>query len=68
MNNNETQGKAKKIAGRVKQAAGILVGDQKLEQEGAADRADGAIREGVGRAQRKVGKFVEELGEKIQRS
>jgi len=50
----ETRGKVKKLQGRVKEATGILAGDRKLEQEGAQQRAEGAVQEGLGKAGRKL--------------
>jgi uncharacterized protein YjbJ (UPF0337 family) len=51
---DEVKGKAENLKGRVKQAAGSLSGDKKLEAEGAVDRARGAAQEKVGEAKRKL--------------
>ena len=67
MNKDELQGKGKKIKGHVKQEAGRLSGDERLSQEGADDRLEGEIQEGVGKARRKVGEAVERLGRKVKR-
>jgi uncharacterized protein YjbJ (UPF0337 family) len=67
MNKDEIQGKAENIKGRVKEAAGTLTGNERLESEGASDRAEGAIRKEAGTARRKVGEAIEDLGEKIKR-
>ena len=54
MSDDEVKGKAENLKGRVKQAAGSLTGDKKLEAEGAFDRAKGAAQEKVGEAKRKL--------------
>jgi uncharacterized protein YjbJ (UPF0337 family) len=41
-------GSAKEIKGSVKQAAGKLVGDAKLESQGRAEKAAGKIQNAVG--------------------
>jgi uncharacterized protein YjbJ (UPF0337 family) len=41
-------GSAKEIKGSVKQAAGKLVGDAKLESQGAAEKTAGKIQNAVG--------------------
>ncbi len=38
-------GRAKKLKGRVKEAAGALTGDKKLKQEGIADQFIGGIKQ-----------------------
>lgn len=66
MNRDEIEGKKENVKGRVKEAAGTLVGNKDLEAEGANERADGAAREQVGKAKRKVGEAIEDLGKKIK--
>jgi uncharacterized protein YjbJ (UPF0337 family) len=67
MNKDEIQGKAENIKGRVKEAAGTLTGNERLESEGASERAEGDLREKAATARRKIGEAVEDLGEKIKR-
>ena len=57
---DELKGKAENLKGRVKQAAGSLTGDKKLEAEGAVERVKGAAEEKVGEAKRKVKEAEEE--------
>ncbi|HVD40666.1 MAG TPA: CsbD family protein [Solirubrobacterales bacterium] len=40
--------------GRVKEAAGSLTGDDELKNEGKADRASGAVKDGIDKATDKV--------------
>lgn len=42
------EGAAKTTEGRIKEAVGKLVGDQKLEVEGEAEQAEGKIQNAVG--------------------
>jgi uncharacterized protein YjbJ (UPF0337 family) len=67
MNRDELDGKADQIKGKVKKAAGDLTDNDRLHDEGAADEAAGEVQEGFGRARRKVGDAIEDLGEKIKR-
>lgn len=63
----EARGKAKKVTGRVKEAAGIITGNRALEQEGSRQRAEGAVQETIGKAGRKVGEFVDEVAKAIKK-
>lgn len=51
-------GKVDEIKGRVKEAAGVLTADQKLEQEGKADQAIGKIKQGLEKVVDKVRKTI----------
>ena len=66
-NRDEVEGKKENLKGRIKEAAGTLTGDRDLESEGANERAGGAVQEGLGRARRKVGEAIEDLGEDVKR-
>jgi uncharacterized protein YjbJ (UPF0337 family) len=67
MNRDEIEGKKENLKGRIKEAAGALTGNEDLESEGANERADGAVQEGLGRARRKVGEAIEDLGKDVKR-
>jgi uncharacterized protein YjbJ (UPF0337 family) len=67
MNKDELDGKADQIKGRVKKGIGDLTGDDTLRDEGVTDEAGGEIREGFGKARRKVGEALEDAGEKFKR-
>ena len=67
MNRDEIEGKKDNVKGRVKEAAGTLTGNEELEKRGADERAKGELQEGFGRARRKVGEAIEDLGEEIKR-
>jgi uncharacterized protein YjbJ (UPF0337 family) len=66
-NRDEFEGKAEQVKGRMKQAVGNLTNDDELRSEGAADEAAGNVQEGFGRARRKVGEAIEDIGENIKR-
>jgi uncharacterized protein YjbJ (UPF0337 family) len=51
----ESRGKVMKLKGRVREAAGIITGNRKLERQGARQRAVGAVHESVGKARRRAG-------------
>ena len=67
MNKDELKGKHKQIKGQVKQEIGARRGDPDLVSEGDRDRAVGEVQEGYGKARRKVGKAIEEIGRKVKR-
>jgi len=66
-NRDEIEGRKENLRGRIKEAAGTLTGDRDLENDGAKERAGGAVQEGLGRARRKVGEALEDLGEDVKR-
>ena len=48
MNNDRIEGMAKQAKGVVKETAGKVMGDAKLEAEGKADRVEGKVQNTVG--------------------
>jgi uncharacterized protein YjbJ (UPF0337 family) len=66
-NRDEVEGRAENVKGRIKEAAGTLTGNPDLENEGANERAGGALQEGLGKARRKVGEAIEDIGEDLKR-
>jgi uncharacterized protein YjbJ (UPF0337 family) len=67
MNRDELDGRVDKVKGKMKQAAGDLTDNERLHDEGVADEASGSVQEGFGRAKRKVGEAIEDVGEDIKR-
>ena len=67
MNRDEREGTEKNVSGRIKQATGTLTGNRDLEEKGADERAEGEVQGEFGRARRKVGEVIEDLGEDIKR-
>jgi uncharacterized protein YjbJ (UPF0337 family) len=60
MNKDHVKGAAEKAKGAVKDAAGGLTGDSKLQTEGKLDKAKGAIHKAVGDAKDAVKKAVDD--------
>ena len=65
INDDEVKGNVDKASGTVKEKMGRAMGDPILENEGADQRTGGDIQAGFGKARRKVGEAVEDLGEKL---
>lgn len=66
-NRDELEGQKDQVKGRVKQAWGDVTGDEQMRDEGIADEASGDVQEGFGRARRKVGEAIEDIGENLKR-
>ena len=62
-NKAEIKGKIKKAKGTIKEEVGHAVGNRRMENQGAADRRKGDVQETVGKARRKVGDAVKDVGE-----
>ena len=54
MNKDQVQGRATEAKGDIKEAAGKVVGNQKLQGEGLVDQAKGKAQAGLGDAKEKV--------------
>ena len=67
MNRDEMEGKAEAFKGKVKQAAGDLTDYEQPHDEGVADEVAGKTQDTLGRARRKVGEAVEDLGNAIKK-
>jgi len=66
-NKDEMQGKADRLKGRMKNAAGDALDDDKLRDEGTADEASGSVQETFGKGRRKVGEAIEDIGKSVKR-
>ena len=58
--------KADQMKGQVKEAAGVLTGDEGLEAEGKADRRVGEIKEKLGAAKDKAEDVVDKAEAKAE--
>ena len=67
MNQDELEGKAKALKGKVKQAAGDLTDNQELHDEGVVDEAAGKTQDAFGRGRRKVGEAIKQVGDAIKK-
>ena len=54
-------GKADEVKGRIKEAAGVLTGNDKLRAEGKADQAVGEVKQVAAKAVDKVKQTVNKL-------
>ena len=50
MDDDRVRGAATKVAGSLKEAVGKVTGDTKLQAEGTAQKAGGAMQDATGRA------------------
>ena len=66
-NRDELDGKTEQVKGKAKQAWGDITDNERLHDEGVADEAAGNVQEGLGKARRKVGEAIEDIGEDIKR-
>ena len=66
-NRDELEGKTESLKGRAKQAFGDLTNNERMREEGAADEASGEVQAGLGKARRKVGEAIKDLGDEIKR-
>ena len=67
MNRDELEGKAESLKGKIKQATGDLTDNPNLHDEGVADEAAGKTQDTLGRARRKVGEAIEDIGDSIKK-
>jgi uncharacterized protein YjbJ (UPF0337 family) len=54
MNRDRIDGAGRKAVGAVKEAAGKITGDKKLQMRGAMDKAAGTVQNAAGKAEDKV--------------
>ena len=54
MNKDQVKGRVEQTTGKVKEAAGKLVGNDRLRTEGAADQIKGKVQAGYGDAKENV--------------
>ena len=54
MNKDQVKGRATEAKGDIKEAAGKMVGNKKLQGEGLVDQAKGKAQAGLGDAKEKV--------------
>ncbi|HKB09980.1 MAG TPA: CsbD family protein [Vicinamibacterales bacterium] len=66
-NRDEVRGKADQVKGKIKEQIGKAADDEKLRNEGTADKAAGNVEEAFGKGRRKVGETLNDLGDKIGR-
>ena len=62
---DELKGKGKEVSGAVKENLGKALNDPDLQDRGQQERVEGRVQETFGKARRKVGEAVEDLGDEI---
>jgi uncharacterized protein YjbJ (UPF0337 family) len=60
-----SNGKSDDIKGRVKEAAGVLVGDEDLEREGKVDQAGASVKKTADKVKDKVDDAVDAVKDKL---
>ena len=66
-NRDEIEGKLERAKGAAKETVGRTIDDPELEQEGREDKRGGNLKEGFGKARRKVGEAIEDIGEAVRK-
>jgi len=66
MNKDELDGKGESAKGKIKQGVGDLTDNDRMREQGAADEMKGDVQEGFGKARRKVGDAIEDVGDKLK--
>ena len=54
-------GKSDEVKGRVKEAAGVLTDDNKMEREGKADQSAGKLKKAVEKIKKKAEKTLDDV-------
>jgi uncharacterized protein YjbJ (UPF0337 family) len=67
MTRDETEGKAEALKGKLKQAAGDLMHNPDLHDEGVVDELAGKTQDAIGRGRRKAGEAIENIGSAIKK-
>lgn len=65
MDENRFEGAARKVGGKLEGTAGDLIGDQKLQMEGAADKAAGTAQKVYGQVKDTVREYGGDYGSQV---
>ena len=60
INENEVEGKGRKVIGSIKETVGRVTGNDRLEEQGSAEKTAGGFQAGVGKIARKVEEAVDD--------
>jgi uncharacterized protein YjbJ (UPF0337 family) len=66
-NRDEVEGKFDQAKGKTKESVGRILDDDELADEGRAENTGGHVKEGFGKARRKVGEAIEDVGDAVKR-
>jgi uncharacterized protein YjbJ (UPF0337 family) len=61
-------GKTDVVKGRIKEAAGVLTGNDKLREEGITDQAVGKVKQAAQEVAGKVEKAVAKVADKVRKA
>ena len=61
MNQDQVKGRAEEAKGKIKEVAGKVVGNERLQAEGEVDKTAGKVQAGLGDAKEKVKKGIDKL-------
>jgi uncharacterized protein YjbJ (UPF0337 family) len=61
MNKDQVKGRAEEVKGKIKEAAGKTVGNDRLEAEGKVDQLTGKVKAGYGDAKEKVKDAIDKI-------
>ena len=67
INKDEVKGKFEQAKGTVKDKAGELTGNERLEAEGEAEHAEGEVQESWGKVKRNVSNALEDVADAINK-
>ncbi len=67
VNKDEVKGKVKQAAGTIKDKAGELIGNKRLESEGETENAEGRAQETWGKVKRNVSNAVKDVADAINK-
>ncbi len=67
MNKDEVKGKLKQASGTIKDKAGELIGNKRLETEGETENAEGQVQEAWGKTKRSVSDAVKGVADAINK-
>ncbi|XAH25746.1 CsbD family protein [Xylophilus sp. GW821-FHT01B05] len=65
MNKNQVEGRAEQAKGKIKELAGKMVGNQRLQGEGLAEQAEGKARAAYGNAKEAVKDGIKRTADKL---
>jgi uncharacterized protein YjbJ (UPF0337 family) len=65
MNKNQVEGRAEQAKGKIKELAGKMVGNQRLQGEGLAEQAEGKARAAYGNAKEAVKDGAKRVADKL---
>jgi uncharacterized protein YjbJ (UPF0337 family) len=66
-NKDEVKGKFRQVKGSVKENVGRATDDPRMIEEAQDEKATGSTQEGFGKARRKVGDAIKDVGDKIRK-